>query len=157
MTSFRWIPWAIAATFVPVLAINGVLVEKALHSSTGLVSDRAFDTGNDYNRVIAAGRKQQELGWSSEISLTPTGSGHHARLVVTMRDAEGKNLRGLSLNGRLYSPVDPQPDQAIQLAEAEDGSYGQEVDLPRAGQWDAQLMAQKGEDSFSIVERLILR
>jgi nitrogen fixation protein FixH len=157
MTGFRWIPWAIAASFVPVLGINGLLVQQALHSNTGLVSDHAFDTGQDYNRVIAAGRKQQALGWKAEIALTRNAGEARARITVRVRDAAGAALRGLELGGRLYSPVDPQPDQSLSLAEGEDGVYRQDIDLPRSGQWDAQLVARQGEDSFAIDQRLILR
>jgi nitrogen fixation protein FixH len=157
MTSFRWIPWLIAATFIPVLAINGVLVQQALHSSTGLVSDRSFDTGQDYNRIIAVGKKQEALGWKTDVTLTPGENRHRAWVAVSVRDFSGERLRGLTVVGRLYSPVDPQPDQNLALTEGEDGLYRQELDLPRAGQWDAQLMAKRGEESFAIDQRLVLR
>jgi nitrogen fixation protein FixH len=156
--TYRWIPWLFAALFLPVLAVNIALVKLALSSSTGLVSDHAFDTGQGYNRVIAAGRKQAELGWHSEIALQAlAGGGHRGRLLVTLTDAAGAPLRGLTVSGRLYSPVDPQPDQDVTLSEAGDGHYQQEVTLPRAGQWQAQLTAARDADSLAIEQRLVLR
>jgi nitrogen fixation protein FixH len=143
--SARWFPWLFAALFVPVFAINGVLVSSAFRSNTGLVSDRSFDTGQDYNRIIAAGRQQP--GWNAEIKATA------AEIAVTLRDASGEKLRGLKVAGRLFSPVDPQPDQELALAEDSDGVYRQSLKLPRAGQWQAELMA----NDFAIEQRLVLR
>jgi nitrogen fixation protein FixH len=155
----RWIPWALAAMFLPVAAVNGLLVKLALSSNTGLVSDNAFDTGQSYNQIIAAGQKQQALGWKAVTQLQPlpaADSPHRARLIVSLRDATGAPLHGLKVSGRLYSPVDPQPDQAVSLTESGDGQYRQDLSLPRGGQWDAQLMAWGEAKGFAIEQRLVL-
>jgi len=143
--SARWFPWLFAALFLPVFAINGVLIRSAFHSNTGLVSDRAFDTGQGYNRIIAAGRQQPS--WTAELKATPDA------IEVTVRDEAGQIRRGLAITGRLFSPVDPQPDQTLALTEDSDGIYRQELHLPRAGQWQAELMA----DDFAIQQRLVIR
>jgi nitrogen fixation protein FixH len=149
-----WIPWLLAGLFPPVIAVNALLVVLALRSNTGLVSDNAFDTGQSYNRIIAAGLKQAALGW--RVTARLQGGAGDARLQVTVRDADGAPLRGLTISGRLYSPVAPQPDQKIVLQEQVGGLYGQSLVLPRGGQWDAQLVALRDGTSYAIDQRLIL-
>lgn len=149
----RWIPWVYVAVFIPVIAVNILLVNLALSSSTGLVTDRAFDTGQSYNQVIAAGMRQQALGWQAAIDVRPE-TGHRVALSIAMTDSAGKPLTGLTLSGRVVSPVDPQPDVAVALVATGGGHYRQVVLLPRAGQWELQLVATDGTGQFAIVQRL---
>ena len=151
--SARWIPWSIASLFIPVFAVNGLLVHYALSSNTGLVTERAFDTGQSYNAVIAEGKRQDSLGWKAEAAIEPLpGPGHRASIVVAVTEAASEPVVGLKLAGRLFSPVDPQPDQPLVLAEEVPGHYRQTVALPRGGQWALQLMA----NGYAVEQRLTL-
>ena len=151
----RWIPWFYVAVFIPVIAVNVLLVRLALSSSTGLVTDHAFDTGQSYNAVIAAGARQQALGWQAAIDIQPQMQPHKVALTVAMTDAAGTPLTGLTLAGRLVSPVDPQPDIAVTLVETAGGHYRQALALPRAGQWELQLVATDGTAQYALQQRLI--
>jgi nitrogen fixation protein FixH len=152
-----WIPWLYVLAFIPVFAINVLLIRVALSSSTGLVTDRAFDTGQSYNAVIAAGTRQAALGWHVATDIQPAslpGEPHRITLLVEMRDANGQPLSGLTLGGSIVSPVDPQPDIPVVLAENAGGRYRQKIVLPRAGQWELRLIAANGESQFVIQQRL---
>ena len=152
-----WIPWLYILVFIPVIAVNVMLVRLALSSNTGLVTDRAFDTGQSYNSVIAAGAREAELGWQSAVEIQPMPQAeapHRVALSVAMTDAAGKPLTGLTVSGRIVSPVDPQPDTAIALVETGGGHYREAVGLPRAGQWEVQLLATGPAGQFAIVQRL---
>jgi nitrogen fixation protein FixH len=152
-----WIPWLYALLFVPVIAVNVLLVRLALSSSTGLVTDRAFDTGQSYNAVIAAGERQRELGWQAVADVQPAplpDMPHRVALTVSMTDQAGAPLRGLTVAGRVFSPVDPQPDLDAVLVETAGGRYRQMITLPRAGQWELQLIATDGGAQFAIQQRL---
>lgn len=165
MTALRhrsnWIPWALAGLFLPVIAVNLLLVHLALSSNTGLVSDAAFDTGQSYNRIIAAGQQQHALGWRAEVTLTKSNAADAARITLVLLDSAGRRMGGVKITGRLYSPVDPLPDQSVSLVETADQDYAQELSLPRRGQWDAQLIAHvvtsDGVQDFAIDQRLVLR
>ncbi len=152
-----WIPWLYVLMFIPVIAVNVLLVRYALSSSTGLVTYRAFDTGQDYNAVIGAGRRQEALGWqvSIEALATPLATEfHRSTVTVTFADADGKALTGLTVAGRMFSPVDPQPDIPVTLVEIAGGRYRQMIVLPRAGQWVLQLVATDGSAQYAIDQRL---
>ena len=156
--SHRWIPWSLAAAFLPVLAVNMLLIRLALSSSTGLVSDHAFDTGQNYNVIIAEGQRVAALGWrgSAQLDPMPGGDRRRALLTVLVTEQDGTPLTGLLVSGRLTSPVDPQPDQNIALQEDAAGRYRLELSLPRPGQWQAQMLARRGGQIFAIEQRLIL-
>jgi nitrogen fixation protein FixH len=152
-----WIPWLFVLVFIPVIAVNVLLIRLALTSNTGLVTDHAFDTGQSYNSVIAAGEQQAALGWQSAIDLQPASrpeAPHRVALTVTMTDASGKALSGLTVSGRVVSPVDPQPDIDAALVETAGGRYRQTFALPRAGQWELQLVASDGTARYAIQQRL---
>jgi len=152
-----WIPWLYVLVFIPVIAVNVLLVRLALSSNTGLVTEHAFDTGQSYNSVIAAGARQAELGWQPKLDIQPVPQAdapHRISLSVAMSDAAGKPLTGLTLSGRIVSPVDPQPDAAVTLVETGDGHYREIIALPRAGQWELQLLATGPAGQFAIVQRL---
>lgn len=152
-----WIPWLYVAAFIPVLAINIMLIRVALSSSTGLVSDHAFDTGQSYNAVIAAGARQQALGWQAEMDVRPAplpGQEHRVALTITMTDAAGKPMPGLTVAGSVVSPVDPQPDFPVALVETAGARYRETIALPRAGQWELRLIASDGSAQFAIEQRL---
>ena len=107
--------------------------------------------------VIAAGARQAELGWRSAVAIQPAplaDAPHRVALRVVMTDAEGKPLTGLTLSGRIVSPVDPQPDAAVTLVETGGGHYREVITLPRAGQWELQLLATGSAGQFAIVQRL---
>lgn len=152
-----WIPWVYVLLFVPVIAVNVALIRLALSSNTGLVTDRAFDTGQSYNSVIAAGARQQALGWQSTVDVQPAplpDKPHRVVVVVAMADPSGKPLAGLTVSGRLFSPVDPQPDLDVVLVETAGGRYREMLSLPRAGQWELQLVATDGAAQYAIQQRL---
>lgn len=152
-----WIPWVYVLVFVPVIAVNVVLVRLALTSNTGLVTDRAFDTGQSYNAVIAAGARQETLGWQAAIEVQPAplpSAPHRVTIAIAMTDQAGKPLSGLTVAGRVVSPVDPQPDVDAVLVETAGGRYREMIALPRGGQWELQLVASEGAARYAIQQRL---
>ncbi len=152
-----WIPWLYVLVFVPVIAVNVLLVRLALSSNTGLVTDRAFDTGQSYNAVIASGVRQQELNWQANVEVRPAplaDAPHRVSLIVTLKDSAGAPLRDLTVSGRIVSPVDPQPDLPVTLMETAGAHYREIVILPRSGQWELQLVATEGTANYAIQQRM---
>jgi nitrogen fixation protein FixH len=152
-----WIPWLYVLLFVPVVAVNILLIRLALSSNTGLVTDRAYDTGQSYNAVIAAGERAQALGWRAVVDSQPAplpAAPHRVALAVTLSDSAGRPLTGLTVTGRVVSPVDPQPDLVATLVETGRGHYRELLVLPRAGQWELQLIASDGSARYAIQQRL---
>lgn len=151
-----WIPWTFVAGFLLVVAVNGVMIWLAARSWTGLVTERAYDKGLEYNRNLEAAEAMAALGWRPRLSLAALpGGGRELRLEVA--GADGAPLSGLSVEGELERPLAEGQDRPVALEPAGPGLYRVVLeDLP-AGQWRAHLRLRRGTDLFVLSERLVLR
>jgi uncharacterized protein YqcC (DUF446 family) len=68
-----WIPWVFVIAMAIVIAVNAVMVSFALGSWNGLVVDRSYERGLQYNQILAAQRQQDALGWQVQARL-PRGN-----------------------------------------------------------------------------------
>jgi len=150
----RWVPWAIAGSFVVIAMVNGALAFFALHSANGLVAEHPFELGNGYNRVLAAGAAQDALGWRAQIKFAPT-AGLDGRLVARFIDAAGAPLRDLQVSVEVVRPIEPLPEREVALLPADDGSYQAPVVLARPGQWELRVTALRGAQTYQFAERVV--
>jgi nitrogen fixation protein FixH len=108
-----WIPWTFVAGFLLVVAVNGVMIWFATTSWTGLVTDRAYERGLDYNRNLEAAAAMAALGWQAKLVAATRADGSR-EFTLEARDKEGAPLSGLVIEGKLAarpmarpSPLDP--------------------------------------------------
>ena len=151
MSSYRWIPWAIAGALGIVVAVNGALAYFAVTSSTGLVSEHPFTDGNTYNRVLDAAAAQDALGWRGWLHVA------HGEVVAELSDRDGKPLTGLAVSARLVRPVEPLPEVTLALREAAPGHYAAEAAQERRGQWDVHMTARRGPEIFELTQRIMVK
>jgi nitrogen fixation protein FixH len=156
MSSYRWIPWSFAGALGIVVVVNGALAYFAVSSSTGLVTEHPYESGNDYNRVLAAAAAQDALGWRYTLAFTATGA-EAGEIAVELADRAGRKLTGLAVTALVTRPVEPLPDTSLTLVEAEAGRYRSPVALARPGQWEVQIVARSGGDVFQFAQRIIVK
>lgn len=156
MSKSRWIPWTFAGALGVVVAVNGALAYFAITSSTGLVTEHPFESGNDYNRVLAAGAAQDALGWRGTLDFTGNGRAE-GDLAVAFADRAGQPLAGLAVTAAIVSPVEPLPDTDVALAESPGGRYRGHVALARHGQWEVHVVAHRGGDVFEFAQRIVVK
>lgn len=156
MGTYRWIPWTFAGALGVVVVVNGALAYFAISSSTGLVTEHPYESGNDYNRVLAAAAAQDALGWHGTLSFASTGD-DAGKLSVELADRGGQKLAGLAVTARISRPVEPLPDTDLTLAEAEAGHYRGAVTLARPGQWEVHVVARRGDDVFQFAQRIVVK
>ncbi|MCS6878316.1 MAG: FixH family protein [Geminicoccaceae bacterium] len=151
-----WIPWIFVGGFLLVVAVNGVMIWLAAATWTGLVTDRAYDRGLEYNRNLEAAAQMARLGWQTRLSVTALSDGAR-ELRLEARDRAGEPLSGLLVEGRLERPVHAGADRELFLAPAGRGVYRAVLeDLP-PGQWHAHLRLTRGSERFVVSERLFVR
>jgi len=150
----RWVPWAIAGAFAVVVAANGTLAYFAHRSTTGLVTEKPFNRGNGYNRVLDAAAREDALGWHGNIVLHSTLVGQRD-LVFALADAAGQPLTGLKVEARVARPVEPLPPLRMLLEEMSPGRYQATVDFPKPGQWEVHVIARRNQDIFELTRRVI--
>jgi nitrogen fixation protein FixH len=112
-----WVPWAIAGALGVVVAANVALAYFAAESSTGLVSEHPFESGNGYNRVLDAGAAQDVLGWRAALRFAPSGP-RRGEVTAEFVDAAGRPLSGLQVTAEVVRPIEPLPAQGLALGES---------------------------------------
>lgn len=123
------------AFFGIVFAVNAYMMEVALSTHTGVVSDEPFRKGLKYNEQIAFAERQQTLGWSDEISLAEGGK----TLVVTMSNKDKAPLPNLKITAVLGRPATVTEDEKLVLIEKAPGRYEAETALKGEGNFDAAI------------------
>jgi nitrogen fixation protein FixH len=151
----RYIPWIFAAGMALVVAVNGVLVYFAIGTWSGLVVQKPYERGIQYNRLLEAASDQEALGWRFEIVLEALDDA--TRVMVRARDSTGRPLVGLSLRATVERPVEREQHAAILLTEQQPGRYVASLERLRPGQWQTRLYAERGSDSASAAQRQVLR
>lgn len=151
----RLIPWIFVAGMALVVAVNGVLVYFALGTWSGLVVERPYERGVQYNRLLEEAARQDRLGWQFDIALETAGES--TRIVVQAMDAVGKPLSGLSLRASIERPVEREEHGTVLLGEQQPGRYAASLGRLRPGQWQTRLVAERGADSASTAQRQIIR
>lgn len=151
----RFFPWIFVAGMAVVIAVNGVLVYFALGTWSGLVVERPYERGIQYNRLLEAATRQDRLGWQFSIVLENAGESTH--IVVQAMDAAGTPLSGLSLRAAIERPVEKEEHGTVMLGEQEPGRYAASLERLRPGQWQTRLIAERGTDSASTAQRQIIR
>jgi nitrogen fixation protein FixH len=145
----RWIPWAFVGGMLLVVVVNLVLVWFALTTFTGVTVGHAYDRGRTYNYVIEAAARQAALGWQAQVSLQA------GQLAVTIRNRDGQGVAGV-LDGQLQRPLEGAV-MPLRFSALAAGVFLADVNLPRAGQWDAQLvLLSPGGDRLDIRRRLVV-
>lgn len=152
---YRWFPWAIAASMAVVIAVNIALAYLAVTSSTGLVTEHPFESGNGYNSVLSEAAAEDALGWHAKLAVS--GNAGSRRLELRLHDRSGAPLNGAAVTARLERPVEPVPPVPATLAEGASGSY--DVDLPmlRPGQWEVRIVVRRGTELYQYAERVVLQ
>jgi len=157
MDSYRWIPWAFAASLGVVVVVNGAMAYLATTTSTGLVTEHPYTDGTEYNRVLAAAAASDALGWHEKLGFAATAGARDGDLFVELSDRSGAKLDGLSVKAVVVRPVEPLPDIDVPLAETEAGHYQAHLALSRPGQWEVRVAARRGDDIFQFAQRIIVK
>lgn len=140
--------------FGVIFAANFYMAREALHTFSGEVNTHPYETGLAYNKVIAAGKRQQALGWKSRITFTPTnGSKGHVHVALT--DAQGAVVQGETVTLEAQRPAQEGKDFNVAL-NAEAGGYGADVTFPLPGLWALHLVATQGKARYETTERVVI-
>lgn len=122
----------IGGGFLVVIAVNLAMAVLATRSFTGLVVPNGYVASQDFNRWLAAGRAQAELGW------TPRAEISGDRLLLTVEGPGTAPVTGLVAHARFLRPVAAGAALELKLVEGPAGLYAAPLDLP-PGAYDLQL------------------
>jgi len=138
------------AGFGAVLSVNLVMVWFALDTWPGLVSTTAYQDGLNFNRVLQSGERQDKLGWKILVEA-PDGV-----VELTVTQADGTPVKGLSLVGTAYRPAVEGNDSPLGLREVAPGRYRASDVLPLDGNWTIFVDAMLGDEPYHIERRVFV-
>lgn len=152
-----WYPWIFVGMFAVVVGVNGALAYFATSTFNGLETERAYDKGLAYNEALAGAAAQEALGWIVRADFAPSAAGGHGgALTVHIADRAGAPLEGVEAFAVFSRPTQAGHDMRLPLGKAADGSHVALVELPFAGQWEVQVVANRGDASYQLSQRILL-
>lgn len=158
-----WYPYIFVGGFAVVVTANLIMMYFATSTFTGLETKSAYERGIGYNQLIAQQEAQDRLGWTaaftadSVLSDQPGAAERPTTMTLTLTDAQGMPLDGMDVEAAVRRPTVAGYDYDLRLLPVGPGAYKAEIALPMAGQWDVQLFAKRGDDTYRLRERVFVR
>ncbi len=138
--------WAVTAFFGVIIAVDTLFTVLALRTFPGQVSVTPYEDGLLYNQRIAQQQAQAELGWRAAAEAQP------GVVVLTMQDAAGRPVRGLTITGKLQRPATEAGSRTPRFVEVTPGRYeGTTGSID--GAWDLTAEAVDARGRRFIAER----
>lgn len=153
----RWIPWAFVVGMLTVVGANATLIYFAVQSWGGLVTDRAFERGIAYNRLIAAAAAEEALGWKADIALENAAKGQGPALVVALRKADETPMTRAVVAVEAQRPLEAQKPVIISMRYIGDGRYAGAAEALRPGQWDIRVTVANEGTAAHFTRRVYVR
>jgi len=124
----------LVAFFGLIFVVNAVLVRAATSTFGGLETQSSYKAGLMFESEVARAERQQALGWHVDGKLTRDRAGE-AMLDVSVRDAQGVPVTGLSADATLAHPADARLDHVIHLSRIGAGDFHGQA-RGHSGQWE---------------------
>lgn len=132
------------AAFGTIIAANLAMLFAATGTFPGLVVENSYVASQSWDARHAA---QRALGWRA------TAAWRDGRLVVDLRDADGRPVEGATLEAMVGRPTVASDDHRLALSPGPDG-YGAPVELD-SGAWRVEIRTAAGPD-FTVVDRIFI-
>jgi nitrogen fixation protein FixH len=129
--------------FGVVFAVNGVLVQAATSTFGGLETQSSYKAGLLFEDEVAKAERQQALQWQVDGKLVRDRAGE-AVLDISVRDAQGAPVGGLTADATLAQPADSRLDHVIPLARNGTGTF-HGADQAQSGQWELIVDFYRGD------------
>jgi len=133
----------IVGFFAVIFAVNGILVRAATSTFGGLETQSSYKAGLMFEDEVARAERQQALQWQVDGKLVRDLAGE-AVLDVSVRDAQGAPVSGLSADATLAHPADSRLDRVIHLAGSGAGAF-HGADIAQPGQWELIVDFYRGD------------
>jgi nitrogen fixation protein FixH len=158
MTAFlmrrgHYVPWLFVGGFALVIAVNGTMIWLALSSFSGLYTSKPREVGLRYNAVIAEQKARDALGWRIEATWRRETS----TLALKVADGSGQPLSGARVSVELVRPVEKKPPFDVQMMAVDLATFEGHVDLTERGNWDVDILVERGTDRYALTRRMFLQ
>lgn len=122
--------------FGVVAAVNGAFIVLAERSFPGFSTSNAYETGVEYNRVLAAADAQRALGWQVDVTDAD------GDLLLRVRDRNGNPVASSRVTAEIRRPTEALEDRSVSLLAVAPGTYRAEKALG-PGNWEVSIRVQR--------------
>jgi nitrogen fixation protein FixH len=151
--SDRYLPYLFFVFFGVVFFANGMLVYAAMSSWTGLNGEKHYIRGLAHNRTLEAVAAQRARGWTGSLALEP-GADDDSVLRFRLTDKAEVGVVGASVTARFMRPTHVGNDFTVRLQDLGGGRYVARAEVPLAGQWDVDVVAEHSKGRFQVTHRV---
>lgn len=132
----RWIPYSFVAFFALIAVLDGYFVFLAVSTNTGIVTEKAYEKGLNYNQTLNAAAEQEQMGVRDSI-LYKDGV-----LTWILRDVHNQPITDAKATVKVIRPTQDGYDFARDLTPVGNGVYSVPLLPPLSGAWNVKLHAQ---------------
>jgi nitrogen fixation protein FixH len=151
----RMVLVCLIAFFAVVAGVNTIMMTAAISTFGGVETANAYQAGLAFEREIAAADAQNALHWRVEAKVVSASGA--AFIHMTVEDAQGQHVTGLSATGRLTHPADLRSDHFVRFDPTAPGQFRGETSAA-PGQWILEIgLSRDGERLFRSRNRVYLR
>jgi nitrogen fixation protein FixH len=155
--SVKRIAWIFAAFFSTFIIVDIAYITVAQKTWRGLATEDGYQKGLKYNDTIEAVKTQKQLGWKLQINYqfekTKTGI-----LQVKLSDKNHQEIQDATITANMKRPVQEGKDFSVDLKfDTKTQSYNYAIEFPMIGQWDVEIIAQRNDDVYQDIKRLVVR
>ena len=83
--------------------------------------------------------------------------GGTSKAAASVLDSAGQPLAGARVSAELIRPVEKRPPLAVVLTAFDLGRFTAFVALPERGNWDLDIVVERGGDRFALTRRMFLK
>ena len=146
-----------ACFFGTIASADAFLITSAVRTWSGTEANSAYKAGQLYNSEFARAQAQEARGWRLDPVAIREADGS-VRVTVVLSDRNGAALAGETVHASLERPTDKRGDRALDLTEAEPGTYAAVAHDLAPGQWDLVVdVVQDGERAYRRKTRVVLK
>jgi len=128
----KMIPWYFVIFFLVVAILDGIFVYTAITTQTGVITDKAYEKGIAYNKILNKAEAQPDI--KNHITFD------NGILSWTLDDLESANVEV-----KFVRPVQDGHDFTATMVYT-NGSYEIKPQFPLKGRWNAQFRATWGDN-----------
>jgi nitrogen fixation protein FixH len=127
-----------------VFVVNGIMANAAISTFGGVETPSSYQAGQMFEGEVARAKRQDALHWRVDGKLNLDRVGE-AVLDMTVRDAAGQPVGGLTADARLWHPADSRRDHGIPMSEVGAGRFHGEAHA-QSGRWELIVDFYRGDE-----------
>jgi len=152
-----WIGMVIGFLMIDVVVFS-IAIVLATGDPAHAVEENYYERALNWDETARLRAESEALGWRVRIDgLESTPRGQKSLMRVSISDAEGAPVEGLSVQGVAFHNARSKERVRLAMRPVEAGAYAAAIDASRPGWWEVQIMARRAGERFASTERIFVR